>query len=137
MLATVVLLGLTLVAAVTDLLWNKIYNWNTYGGIAGGAWRLSAAAHGCGWIGSPLFAATRWLGRAAGVCCGLLMIVCFIVLPRHRRRRREADGHARRTARMGKGHRSHAVDLRAGGLLRLIGLIWKVGPLTAVGRVCG
>ena len=33
MLATALLLAFTSIAAVTDLLWSKIYNWNTYGGI--------------------------------------------------------------------------------------------------------
>ena len=36
MLSTVMLLGLTLVAAATDVLRNKIYNWNTYSGILAG-----------------------------------------------------------------------------------------------------
>src|SRR4051794_23755176 len=31
--AMLLLLTFTLVAAVTDALWKKIYNWNTYGGI--------------------------------------------------------------------------------------------------------
>ncbi len=34
MLATGLFLAFASIAAVTDLLWNKIYNWNTYGGIA-------------------------------------------------------------------------------------------------------
>ena len=47
MLSTVLLLVFTAVAAVTDLLWNKIYNWNTYGGIVAG---LALSAAGSAWL---------------------------------------------------------------------------------------
>ena len=36
MLCTVMLLGLMLVAAATDVFRSKIYNWNTYSGILAG-----------------------------------------------------------------------------------------------------
>ena len=74
MLSTVMLLGLTLVAAVTDVLRNKIYNWNTYSGILAGlalsavrsAWpAANRAADSRRGIGS----ARRRCWRARAVCC--------------------------------------------------------------------
>ena len=43
MLVTALVLGLTLVAAATDIRWHKIYNWNTYPGMIAGL-----ALHGLG-----------------------------------------------------------------------------------------
>ena len=61
MLATILLLGLVLVAAGTDLLRGKVYNWTTYGGIlaalgisaAGSLW-LKVAGGDAAWL-------QRWL----------------------------------------------------------------------------
>ena len=62
MLSTVMLLGLTLVAAVTDVLRSKIYNWNTYSGILAG---LVLSAVGSVWLWADAAAEARlsyWLG---------------------------------------------------------------------------
>ena len=88
MLSTVMLLGLTLVAAVTDVLRNKIYNWNTYSGILAG---LALSAVGSVWLWADGAAEPRlgyWLGSpplfdSVGglLTCGVLMIVCFSFFP--------------------------------------------------------
>ncbi len=88
MLSTVMLLGLTLVAAVTDVLRNKIYNWNTYSGILAG---LALSAVGSVWLWADGTAEARlayWLGSpplsdSVGglLMCGVLMIVCFSFFP--------------------------------------------------------
>ena len=138
MLATLLLLGLTLVAAATDLLRHKIYNWTTYSGI------LAALALNA--LGTALLADGRvqrsWLDEKLGyvgladslvglAICGLIMLGLLRV-SEGRRRRRQADGHARGLPGHGGRDRSHALDLRArrvpGGL---IVLIWRVGPLAA------
>ena len=90
MLSTVMLLGLTPVAAVTDLLWGKIFNWNTYSGVlaalvlsaAGSVWLWATARRkrggGIGFIGnSPLF----WDSVGGLFLCGGLMLVCFLLFP--------------------------------------------------------
>ena len=75
MLSTVMLLGLTLVAAATDVLRRKIYNWNTYSGILAG---LALSAVGSVWLRADGTAEARlwqwvyWLGApgCAEVCSG-------------------------------------------------------------------
>ena len=72
MLSTVVLLGLTSIAAVTDLLWGKIFNWNTYGGVLA-ALVLSAAG--------KCLAGSEWHGTGASavVALGLLATISAIL----------------------------------------------------------
>ena len=47
MVATVLLLALVAVAAITDLLRHKIYNWTTYSGILAGLGPECRRAGGC------------------------------------------------------------------------------------------
>ncbi len=73
MLSTVMLLALTLAAAVSDVFRKKIYNWNTYGGILAG---LALSAAGGVWLrvddeaGSRLgaWSVRRRLRTQAGAC---------------------------------------------------------------------
>src|SRR5437868_3790459 len=98
MLLTILLFAFTVPAAVTDALRNKIYNWNTYGGIltalalsaACSFWLMCDAAveprlrywFGCPWPndGGPggLLLSDSLYGLLA---CGLLMVVCFSFFP--------------------------------------------------------
>ncbi len=84
MLATVVLLGLVLVATATDLRQHKIYNWTTYPGIL-----FALGLNALGELLQRVGASERWtwfLGSigfresAMGVLvCGGLMLVCFVL----------------------------------------------------------
>ena len=126
MLSTVMLLGFTAAAAVTDLLWNKIYNWNTYGGIAAG---LGLSAAGSAWLSAEPAAEAklhRWLGGPAVgdsalglLVCGVVLIVCFVIFPKVSGGDVKLVAMMGRTVGAGKRNRSHALDLRAGGMCRL------------------
>ncbi len=117
------LLAFALAAAVTDLLWNKIYNWNTYGGIVT-ALALSA------WHGrSPLADSVTGL-----LTCGGLLVVCFVVFPGI------GGGDVKLMAMLGawlgweKGIEALLWTFVLAAAFALIGLVWKIGPLTALGR---
>jgi leader peptidase (prepilin peptidase)/N-methyltransferase len=142
MLSTVMLLGLTLVAAVTDVLRKKIYNWNTYSGIlaalglsaAGSSWLWADGAAGprlSYWLGSPTFS-----DSAVGLlACGGLMIVCFLFFPGI------GGGDVKLMAMVGtmlgweKGLVALLWTFVLAACFGLIALVWQVGPVTTVSRV--
>jgi len=141
MLATAFVLALTLVAAVTDLLWNKIYNWNTYGGIlaalalsvtcvAAEAADPAAASRLRMWFGGLTL--TESVGGL--LACGLLMVVCCAFFPDI------GGGDVKLLAMLGawlgwqKGLEALLWTFVLAACFGLIGLIWKIGPLVAVGR---
>ncbi len=142
MLCTVVLLGLTLVAAVTDVLRGKIYNWNTYCGIVAG---LALSAAGSLWLASDSAAKARlgyWLGSptaydslAGLVTCGALMILCFAVFPGI------GGGDVKLIAMMGallgweKGLEALLWTFVLAACFSLIVLVWRVGPMKTLARV--
>ena len=85
MLATILLLGLLTVAAVTDVRWHKIYNWTTYSGMlvavllyVGGSILLLQAdvtvgqLKSWGWI-------TPGDSLAGLLSLGFLVLVCFVI----------------------------------------------------------
>jgi Flp pilus assembly protein protease CpaA len=117
------LLAFTLVAAVTDALWKKIYNWNTYGGIV-------AALAFYAWQGrSHLVDSIEGL-----LTCGVLMVVCFVVFPGI------GGGDVKLMAMLGawlgwqKGIEALLWTFVLAAAFALIGLVWKIGPLSALGR---
>ena len=144
MLATILLLGLVLVAAVTDLLRRKVYNWTTYGGIvaafgisaAGSLWLRIArgdAAGLRGWL-------EHWLGwhplrdAAAGVIlCGGVMLVCFVLF-------RVGGGDVKLIAMLGaflgveRGVTAMLLTFVLGGCLGLCTLVWRIGGLRLIVR---
>jgi Flp pilus assembly protein protease CpaA len=142
MLSTFLLLGLTLVAAATDVLRNKIYNWNTYSGIlaalalsaAGSAWlwAVGAAEERLGqWLGSPPL-----LDSLGGLlACGGLMIVCFSIFPGI------GGGDVKLMAMVGallgtyEGLEALLWTFVLAACFSLIVLVWKVGPVATVSRV--
>jgi prepilin peptidase CpaA len=142
MVSTLLVLGLTLVAAVTDVLRNKIYNWNTYSGIlaalsvsaAGSAWLWSDSAAGprlATWLGAPLLSESLW-GLLA---CGGLMVVCFAVFPGI------GGGDVKLLAMIGallgweKGMVALLWTFVLGACFSLIVLVWRVGPLVTASRI--
>ena len=136
------LLGLTLVAAATDVLRSKIYNWNTYGGILAG---LALSAVGSAWLWADGAAKERlayWLGSPALtdsvgglLTCGGLMIVCFVCFPGI------GGGDVKLMAMVGallgteKGLEALLWTFVLGACFSLIVLVWRVGPVTTVSRV--
>jgi prepilin peptidase CpaA len=71
MISTVLLLCFTLVAAVTDLRWRKIYNWNTYTGMLVGLLVSATEPDGIGWEDS------LW----GFLFCGMVVLSCFLFFP--------------------------------------------------------
>lgn len=136
MIALALLLALLLVAAATDALRHKIYNWNVYPGVllglalnASGVW-LSDTAQAdrwqrlVGWIPhveNPL--ADSLLGFAA---CGLAMLVCYVFFA-------IGGGDVKLMALLGaflgleQGVQAMLWTLILGGLLGLLVLIWRLG----------
>ena len=139
MLATVLLLGLILVATVTDFLRHKIYNWTTYPGIL--------AALGLNAVGAVVLAATDvpeeqlrslgWIGWQESLLglltCGFLMLVCFVMF-------RIGGGDVKLIAMLGaflgleQGVRAMLWTFVLGGCMGLIVLIWRVGPVRLTAR---
>jgi prepilin peptidase CpaA len=69
--STVVILVLTGVAAYTDAIRHKIYNWTTYPGVVAG---FAVQAWESGWPGAQ--------DAVAGfLVCGVMMLVCFVFFP--------------------------------------------------------
>jgi len=66
--STALLLGFTLAAAITDVLWRKIYNWNTYTGILVGFLVSAWQPDGIGWEDS------LW----GFLVCGSIVLSCFL-----------------------------------------------------------
>jgi len=141
MLATVLLLGLLLVATATDVLRHRIYNWTTYPGILAGLC-LNA-------VGAAVLAGTKiqqqqlaWYGGYVGlaesligmVACGFLMLLCYVML-------KIGGGDVKLTAMVGAflGLEDGIVAMLwtfvLGMCLALIVLIWRVGPLPLAARM--
>jgi len=134
MLATILLLGLVTIAAVTDVRRHKIYNATTYPGIL--------AALGINALGEALLAfngaspelLARWLGFVGLVecvlglvACGFVMLVCYVMF-------RVGGGDVKLLTMMGaflgteKGIEAMLWTFVLGGCMGLIVLIWRVGP---------
>jgi prepilin peptidase CpaA len=133
MLATVLLLGLVLVAALTDARQHMIYNWNTYPGILGGI-GLSAlgsflAAHGI--VDESQLKSLGWIPFEESLfgllACGLPMLACFVLFG-------VSGGDVKLIAMLGaflgtqEGLAAMLWTFVLGGCLGLIVLIWRVGP---------
>jgi prepilin peptidase CpaA len=134
MVATVLVLGLLVVAAATDLRWHKIYNTTTYPGIL--------AACGLNTLGSLLVrvgiarpeALERlgWIGLGPSLvgclACGLVLLVCYVLL-------RVGGGDVKLMAMVGaflgpdRGVKAMLWTFVLGGCVGLVVLIWRVGPL--------
>ncbi len=133
MLSTVVLLGLVLVAAATDLRRHKIYNWTTYPGIlfalglsASGECLLRAGVsrdwlqHWLGWIGFRQ-------SLIGFLVCGILMLVCLVLS-------KVGGGDVKLIAMLGAflgwevGIVAMLWTFVLGSAGALIVLVWRVGP---------
>ena len=145
MLATVLLLGLVLIASITDLCQHKIYNWTTYPGLllalglnAIGcllSTRSGVGEAGLGWLGWPGWAGFRpWESLLGLAACGGVMLLCFVLF-------RIGGGDVKLIAMLGaflgleKGIEAMLWTFVLGGCMALILLVWRVGPLAVIGRV--
>jgi prepilin peptidase CpaA len=139
MLTTVLVVAFTLAAAVTDMLWHKIYNGIVYPGILS-ALALNAAGSATGLAAQPEHTASRWMGwvglpdSAAGfAACGLLMAVLYVFF-------RIGGGDVKLLAMLGaflgleKGIETLLWTFVLGGALGVVVLIWRVGLWTLVAR---
>lgn len=140
MVATALLLGLLLVATVTDVLWHKIYNWTTYPGILAGL--------GFNAVGSLLVGKTEieveslrrlgWVGLVDSflgfLLCGSVLLVCFVFL-------KVGGGDVKMIAMLGaflgtqRGIEAMLWTFVLGGCVGLIVLVWRVGAVRLIGRV--
>jgi Flp pilus assembly protein protease CpaA len=139
MLATVVLLGLVLIATATDLRRHKIYNWTTYPGML--------CALGLNALGELLERAgaserwRQWLGSIGFrdsvigfLVCGGLMLVCFVLL-------KVGGGDVKLMAMLGAflgwqlGISVMLWTFVLGSAAALIVLVWRVGPLRLAAQV--
>lgn len=140
MLATVLLLGFVVTAAITDLLQHKIYNWNTYTGMLA-ALAFSAVGSGlqaAGTIDEPALARLGWqpfvMSISGLAICGLIMVACFVFF-------RIGGGDVKLIAMIGaflgpeKGLEAMLWTFVLGGCVALIVLIFRVGPIQLVAKV--
>jgi prepilin peptidase CpaA len=140
MLATILLLGLVLLATATDLARHKIYNWTTYTGMlaalglsaAGSVWLYCGGGsedqwQSWGWI--PI-----WDSLMGLVVCGLVMLLCFVMF-------RVGGGDVKLIAMLGaflgpeQGITAMLWTFVLGGCVGVIVLVWRVGPLRLAARV--
>lgn len=140
MLMTVLVLAFTLLAAVTDFRWHKIYNWTTYPGMLialainglGTATGLSSQpdhpwTHWIGWIGL----AESSLGFLA---CGFLMLVLYVFFG-------IGAGDVKLMAMLGaflgleRGIEALLWTFVLGGAMGLTILIWRVGFWTLLAKL--
>jgi prepilin peptidase CpaA len=140
MVVTVVVLGLVLVAAATDLARHKIYNWTTYPGILA-AWAWNAAGTALletGWAAAAPLESAGWIGIGESLLglllCGFLMLACFVFF-------RIGGGDVKLMAMLGgflgvqRGIETLLWTFVLGACLGLIALVWRVGPWQLVARV--
>lgn len=140
MLTTILLIGLLLIASVTDIIGHRIFNWTTYPGIltALGLNGLGEALKFTGMVSSQTLTRLGWIGLAESLLgvliCGLVLLVCFVFL-------KVGGGDVKLMAMMGaflgveRGVEAMLWTFVLGGCLALVILIWRVGPLYLMTRV--
>ncbi len=141
---TLVLVGLLLVSACTDVRQHKIYNWTTYPGIIA-ALAVSGIAT---WLGvdvisgSPTqvetFGVSNWPDSLFGLlACGAMMIACYVFFPGG-----VGGGDVKLIAMIGaflgvmSGLEALLWTFVLGGCAALISLVWRFGFWTLVARSC-
>lgn len=131
MAATLILAGFLLVALVTDLRWNRIFNWSTYPGILVALSANAAATFG----GLPGDDRYGWLGLiglqesvSGFLVCGFLMVVCYVFFPGGM-----GGGDVKLMAMTGaflgiyRGLEVLLWTFTFGGCMAIVGLIWRYG----------
>ncbi len=139
MIATLLLIACTAIAAATDVAWQKIFNHTTYSGIVA-AWLLAALRSGLEYqnLVSPevldfwsLVGLTDSLLSFA--MCGVLLLFCFVLF-------RIGGGDVKLLAMVGaflgveQGLEALLWTFVLGGVLAVVVLIWRVGALELLRR---
>jgi len=142
MLATMLLLVLVLIAAVTDATRHRIYNWTTYPGIIAGLlltvggvlWETLAPESAAVW--QPIVGWLPWSDALLGfVACGALMTVCFVLFG-------AGGGDVKLLAMIGslagleRGLQVLLLTFLLAGCLGLIVLVWQFGLARLTRRAC-
>jgi prepilin peptidase CpaA len=133
MVLTALLLGLLTIAAATDAVRHRIYNWTTYPGMLAAlainglatAWAAGADPRSfCPWLGWI----DVWDSLFGLAVCGGALLVCFVLF-------RLGGGDVKLMAMMGaflgveQGVKAMLWTLVIGGCTGVIVLVWRVGPL--------
>ncbi len=143
MVLPVLLLGLLTVAAATDAVRHRIYNWTTYPGIlaaltVNGLATVLAAGRGsdadprsfCPWLGWI----DAWDSLFGLAVCGGVLLVCFVLFGL-------GGGDVKLMAMMGdflgveQGIKAMLWTFVIGGCMGLVVLVWRVGPLRLAAAV--
>jgi len=134
MVATVILLGLLLVAAVTDVWRRKIYNWTIYPGIL-----IALGLNGLAWVLgvdatsgiAPFWGVVGFADSLLGfLLCGAIVLVCYVFFSGG-----VGGGDVKLIAMMGaflgvhRGLEALLWTFILGGCMALIALVWQVGLL--------
>jgi prepilin peptidase CpaA len=140
MLATVLLLALLLIAAITDLWRQRIYNWTTYTGILL-ALGMNAAGDVLVRIGTmdpEWLERLGWIGTAASLTgflvCGFALLACYVFF-------QVGGGDVKLMAMIGamagpeQGILVMLWTFVLGACAALIILVWRVGAVRLIGRV--
>jgi prepilin peptidase CpaA len=141
MIATLLLVVLVLIAAVTDATRHRIYNWTTYPGmiagvliaIVGAVWQWAAPESAAGW--QPVVGWVDWNDALLGfVMCGVVMLPCFLFFG-------TGGGDVKLLAMIGlvagleKGLEILLWTFIFAGCIGLAVLIWKIGPAKLLARM--
>ncbi len=131
MIATYVLLCLTVIATITDVSKQKIYNWTTYSGIV----IALILSGGQTLFGSNVYSeVSLWASLAGLGACGGIMLICFLLF-------QIGGGDVKLLAMMGAflglepGIETLLWTFVIGGAMALVILIWKIGVVRLFKRV--
>lgn len=142
MVMTLVLVGLLVVSAFTDIRQHKIYNWTTYSGII-----IALATSGVAtWLGVDVingsqtqvdtFGVSNWSDSLLGLlACGAMMVVCYVFFPGG-----VGGGDVKLVAMIGaflgvmSGLEAMLWTFVLGGCAALISLVWRFGVWTLINR---
>jgi len=140
MVAKVLLVGLLTVAAATDVLRHRIYNWTTYPGIlvAVGLNALGSGLSAAAIVDQAALARLGWIGLAESLygllICGVVLLICYVLF-------KVGGGDVKLMAMLGaflgpgQGVVAMLWTFVLGGCLGLIVLVWRMGPLALLGAV--
>jgi len=140
MVVTILLLGLLLIASITDVIGHKIYNWTTYPGILA-AWTFSAAGAGLeavDAVSTPTLVRLGWISFPNSLLgfliCGFVLLLCFVFF-------KVGGGDVKLMGMVGaflgveRGIETMLWTFVLGACVAMVVLIWRVGPLRLVTRV--
>lgn len=131
MIATYVLLCLTVIATLTDVSRQKIYNWTTYSGILFALILSGAQTLWASGVFSNIGLGESLAGLAA---CGGIMLFCFLLF-------QIGGGDVKLIAMMGSflglelGIETLLWTFVIGGAMALVILIWRIGMISLVKRI--